>query len=65
MAKKNYFSYNHVPSGSEMIIKETGEKVILIEIINFPTTFKTKNKDGEEKNYYTYEVKIIDWPPSD
>ena len=56
---------NNVPEGTEMIIKETGEKVTLIEIINFPTTFKTKNEDGEEKNYYTYEVDIIDWPPSE
>tara|TARA_Y100001936_G_C15809752_1_gene525958 strand:+ start:525 stop:722 length:198 start_codon:yes stop_codon:yes gene_type:complete len=65
MAKKTYFSMNSVPVGTEMIIKETGERVTLIEIINFPTTFKTKNKDGEEKNYYTYEVDIIDWPPSE
>tara|TARA_Y100000590_G_scaffold17773_1_gene21254 strand:+ start:984 stop:1181 length:198 start_codon:yes stop_codon:yes gene_type:complete len=65
MAKKTYFSMNNVPEGTEMIIKETGEKVTLIEIINFPTTFKTKNEDGEEKNYYTYEVDIIDWPPSE
>ena len=65
MAKKTYFSMNNVPEGTEMIIKETGEKVTLIEIINFPTTFKTKNEEGEEKNYYTYEVDIIGWPPSE
>ena len=64
MAKKQYYSMNHVPSGTEMIVKETGEEVTLVEVINFPTTFKTKNKNGEEKNYYTYEVDIIGWPPS-
>ena len=65
MAKKKYFSLNHVPQGTGMIVKESGEEVTLIEVINFPTTFKTKNKNGEEKNYYTYEVDIIDWPPLD
>ena len=65
MAKKKYFSMIHVPEGTEMIIKETGEKVILVEVINFPTTFKTKNDKGEVKNYYTYEVEIIDWPPTE
>ena len=62
MAKK-YFSMNEVPSGTNMIVKETGEKVTLLEIHNFPTTFKTKNEGGIEKNYYTYEVDIIGWPP--
>ena len=54
---------NEVPSGTNMIVKETGEKVTLLEIHNFPTTFKTKNEGGIEKNYYTYEVDIIGWPP--
>ena len=63
MAKK-YFSMNEVPVGTNMIVKETGEEVTLLEIHNFPTTFKTKNKGGIEKNYYTYEVDIIGWPPA-
>ena len=62
MAKK-YFSMNEVPVGTNMIVKATGEKVTLLEIHNFPTTFKTKNEGGIEKNYYTYEVDIIGWPP--
>ena len=63
MAKK-YFSMNEVPVGTNMIVKETREKVTLLEIHNFPTTFKTKNEGGVEKNYYTYEVDIIGWPPT-
>ena len=64
MAKK-YFSMNEVPAGTKMIVKETGEEVMLIQIHNFPTIFKTENKEGIEKNYYTYEVDIIGWPPKD
>ena len=56
---------NEVPVGTNMIVKETGEKVTLLEIHNFPPTFKTKNEVGIEKNYYTYEVDIIDWPSED
>ena len=55
---------NEVPVGTNMIVKETREKVTLLEIHNFPTTFKTKNEGGVEKNYYTYEVDIIGWPPT-
>ena len=65
MPKKKYFSKNQVPAGTRMIIKETGIEVTLLEVINFPTTFKTKHDNGEVKNYYTYEVDIIDWPPKD
>ena len=35
MAKK-YFSMNEVPVGTFMMVKETGEKVELVEIHNFP-----------------------------
>ena len=65
MPKKKYFSMNNVPEGTKMIVKETGLEVTLLEVINFPTTFKTKHDNGEVKNYYTYEVDIIDWPPKD
>jgi len=61
MAKK-YFSMNEVPIGTKMIVRESGEEVVLAEIKNFPTTFKVKNNKGIEKNYFTYEVDIIDWP---
>jgi len=64
MAKK-YYSMNEVPIGTDMTIKENGKKVTLVEVINFPTIFKTKDEDGIEKNYYTYEVDIINWPLDD
>ena len=64
MAKK-YFSMNEVPVGTSMIVRESGEKVKLIEIHNFPTMFKTKSEAGIEKEYFTYQVDILDWPPKD
>ena len=64
MAKK-YFSMNEVPVGTKMIVKETKEEVSLVMVQNFPTTFKTENKEGIQKSYYTYEVDIIDWPPKE
>ena len=62
MAKK-YYSMNDVPPGTKMIVKETEEEVTLIEVQNFPTTFITESSDRVKKNYMTYEVDIIDWPP--
>ena len=62
MAKK-YYSMNEVPPGTKMIVKETEEEVTLIEVQNFPTTFITENSDKIKKNYMTYEVDIVDWPP--
>ena len=64
MAKK-YYSMNEVPVGSKMKVKSSGKIVELIEIQNFPTTFKVEDENGHVKNYYTYEVEIIDWPPTD
>ena len=62
MAKK-YYSMNDVPTGTKMIVKDTEEKVTLIEVQNFPTIFITENSDKIKKNYMTYEVDIVDWPP--
>ena len=62
MAKK-YYSMNEVPVGTKMKVKETGEEVILLEIQNFPTAFKTKNEDGMVNSYFTYQVEIENWPP--
>ena len=62
MAKK-YYSMNEVPPGTKMIVKDTKEEVTLIEVQNFPTTFITENSDKIKKNYMTYEVDIVDWPP--
>ena len=64
MAKKKYYSMNQVPVGTKMKVKKTGEEVVLVEIQNFPTTFKTVNEAGDESSYYTYEVEIDEWPPS-
>ena len=61
MAKK-YFSMNEVPIGTKMIIKSSGLKGELVKIQNFPTTFNVKDENGGTNNYYTYEVKILDWP---
>ena len=62
MAKK-YYSMNEVPPGTKMIVKDTEEEVTLIEVQNFPTIFITENSDKIKKNYMTYEVDIVDWPP--
>ena len=65
MSKKKYYSLNQVPIGTEMIVKSSGEKGVLLEIQNFPTTFKIEDSLGEVKNYYTYEVEILNWPPKE
>ena len=65
MSKKKYYSLNQVPIGTEMIIKSSGEKGVLLEIQNFPTTFKIEDSQGVVKNYYTYEVEILNWPPKE
>ncbi len=64
MAKK-YYSMNEVPVGTKMIVKDSNEEVVLIEVQHFPTTFKTKNSDGKINSYYTYEVDIEGWPPEE
>jgi len=62
---KKYYSMNEVPIGSIMQVKASGENVELIEIQNFPTTFKTKDINGKIKSYFTYEVEIENWPPTE
>ena len=62
MANK-YYSMNEVPIGTKMIIKSSKKKGTLLEIQNFPTTFKIEDEEGNVNNYYTYEVEIINWPP--
>ena len=64
MAKK-YFSMNEVPIGSEILIKKTAKKGVLVEIQHFPTTFKVKDEDDNINSYYTYEVDIENWPPKE
>ena len=62
MAKKQYVSMNQVPLGTEMIIKESGHKVKLIEIQNFPTTFIVEFSDGKKDKFLTHQVEILNWP---
>ena len=57
-----YFSLNEVPIGTKMIVKGTKEKVELVEIQNFPTTFIVVLENGVKNSYLTHEVDIIDWP---
>ena len=61
MAKK-YYSMNEVPAGTKMIVKSTGEEVILLEVQNFPTTFVVQSESGERNKYSTHQVDIIGWP---
>lgn len=62
---KKYFSMNEVPIGTEMLVKKTSKKVVLLEIQHFPTTFKVKDEDNNIDSFYTYEVDIKDWPPKE
>ena len=55
-------SLNQVPVGTKMIVKETKEKVKLVKIQNFPTTFIVIFPNGIKDSYLTHEVDIIDWP---
>ena len=59
---KTYYSLNHVPVGTKMIVKDTNEEVELLEIQNFPTTFIVSSSNGIRDSYLTHEVDIIDWP---
>ena len=57
---KEYFSMNNVPIGTQLKIKEDQRIVELIEILHYPTLFKTKDDNGNIKNFQTNEVEIID-----
>ena len=48
-----------------MIVKSSGKKVVLLEVQNFPTTFKVKDEEGLIESYYTYEVEASNWPPEE
>ena len=62
---KKYYSMNEVPIGTKMKVLETGEEVTLIEIQNFPTSFKVEDVNGSINSYFTYQVEIKDWPPGE
>ena len=65
MSKKKYYSMNQVPIGTNMVVKSSGKKVVLLEVQNFPTTFKVKDEEGLIECYYTYEVEASNWPPEE
>ena len=57
---KEYFSMNNVPIGTKLKIKEDETIVELIEILHYPTLFKTKDDNGNIKIFQTNEIEIID-----
>ena len=49
-----------LPVGTKLKVKESGKIVILEEIRNFPTRFKTTNELGRIEFYKTHEVEVIE-----
>ncbi len=45
--------------GTKFRVKETGELVILEEIRNYPTRYKTINESGVINYYKTFEVEVV------
>ena len=48
-----------IPIGTKFKVKKTGEIVILDEIRNFPTRYKTINDVGKVEYYKTFEVEVF------
>ena len=48
-----------IPIGTKFKVKETGEIVILDEIRNFPTRYKTISDVGKVEYYKTFEVEVF------
>ena len=49
-----------IPIGTKFKVKETGDFVILKEILNFPTRYKTINESKQVSYYKTHEVEIVE-----
>ena len=49
-----------MPIGTKLRVKETGELVILEEIRNYPTRYKTINESGVINYYKTFDVEVVD-----
>ena len=47
-----------IPIGSKLRVKKTGELVVLEEIRNYPTRYKTVNESGNISYYKTFEAAI-------
>ena len=56
----NYKSMNIVPIGTKMKIKKNQNIGKLVEIFNFPTTFKIEFEDGTFGDFRTHEIEIIE-----
>ena len=42
---------NDVPIGTQMIVKSSNKKVVLVQKFIYPTTFVTKDENGVEEIY--------------
>ena len=49
-----------IPIGTKLKVKETGELVILEEILNYPTRYKITNQSGQVNYYRTFEVEVVE-----
>ena len=49
-----------LPIGTKFRIKETGAIVTLVEIRNFPTRYKTTDREGKIEYYKTFEVEVVE-----
>ena len=49
-----------IPIGSKLKVLSSGEIVILEEIRNFPTRYKTTNESGKVAYYKTFEVEVVE-----
>ena len=49
-----------LPIGTKFRVKETGELVILEEIRNYPTRYKTINESDIINYYKTFEVEVVE-----
>ena len=54
-----------IPIGTKFKVKKTDEIIILEEIRNFPTRYKTINDDGKIEYYQTFEVEVIESTKAD
>ena len=49
-----------VSIGTKFRVIKTGELVILEEIRNYPTRYKTRNESGVINYYKTFDVEVVD-----
>ena len=49
-----------IPIGTKLKVLSSGKIVILEEIRNFPTRYKTTHKSGKVAYYKTFEVEVVE-----